>query len=73
MLGRPELCWYCVFLSNHTPIDTQVLDACIRISGNDARKGVDVPPPIPVVPERRRELREVDVVSFDDILFDRPG
>lgn len=52
-------------------VETNVVASGYLVFGDDAAEGVDVAAAVLTVPLRDGELPQIDVVAFDDVLFDR--
>ena len=62
-----------ILARHHAAIDADIHDVGGGILGDDAAVGEDVAAAVGAVPLRRREIVEVDVVAFDDVLLHRSG
>ena len=73
MLGAPHQDRNVVLVADHAAIDADIHHIGVGILGDDAAVSHDVAAAVEPVPLRHRQLVEIDVIAFDDVLLDRTG
>ncbi len=62
-----------VLARHHAAIDADIHHIGVRVLGDDAAVSENVAAAVGAVPLRRREIIQIHIVAFDDVLLDRPG